>query len=195
MRSWQAQQRQLGHKAELDELTNLLKEIVTKSANRHDSMRRLIGSCAPNSRADMEECLREYRKQVVIWNSSLNSMYIRLRLMLGYGYTLKFEKDIHNVFRITGERIEYLVIKIRGKGVPDWSELDIPKDMLNKLQGNLANILNDIGERIEKRKSEIFFGERLYYTKLNISKYNILNYGDTCNNPQITHAFATLPPA
>ncbi len=52
LRTWRAQQRQLGYQAELEELKKLLDEISKRSADRYNAMRWLISSLAPNSTQD-----------------------------------------------------------------------------------------------------------------------------------------------
>lgn len=82
LRSWREQQRQLGYQAELEELKALVGEISTKAADRHNAMRRLLGSLAPNSRAETGSALADYQQQVAIWNATLNSFFVRIRLAL-----------------------------------------------------------------------------------------------------------------
>jgi uncharacterized protein YukE len=174
LRSWREQQRQLGYQAELQELKSLLGEISTKAADRHNAMRRLVGSLAPQSRAETGAALADYQQQVTIWNATLNSFYVRIRLAVDYAATLRFEHDVHNSFVEAGRSIED-VLRLRADGdKPNWSDLIDPKDRLNGLQGKLFSFLRDLTDEIERRREEIYFGKKLPYTVENLGEYTTL---------------------
>src|SRR5260221_5193275 len=150
LRSWREQQRQMGYQAELEELKSLLGEISTKAADRHNAMRRLVGSLAPQSRAETGAALADYQQQVTIWNATLNSFYVRIRLAVDYGATLRFERDVHRFFVEAGRSIEQ-VLRSRAGGVEtNWSDLIEPKEKLNVLQGKLFSFLRDLTDEIER---------------------------------------------
>lgn len=174
LRSWREQQRQLGYQAELDELRSLLGEISTKAADRHNAMRKLVGSLAPDSRIERGVALAEYQNQVAIWNTSLNSFYVRIRLAVDYATTLRFERDVHKVFVEAGSLIEQ-VIRSRMDGVEsNWSDLTEPKNKLNQLQGHLFSFIRDLTDDIERRREEIYFGKKLEYAIPNLGEYSTL---------------------
>lgn len=173
LRSWREQQRHLGYQSELEELKALLAEITSKAARRHNAMRRLIGSLAPQSHANFEDALSDYRSELATWNASLNSIFVRIRLAMSYSETVRFEREIHSAFVDAGSSIEQ-VIRSRELGVPpNWSDLVEPKEKLNRLQGRLFAFLRDLADTIESRKEEIYFGRRLFYSKENLEEYSL----------------------
>lgn len=174
LRSWREQQRHLGHQAELEEMKSLLAEITSRAASRHNAMRRLIGSLAPQSRGNFEEALSDYRSELAAWNAALNSLFVRIRLAMSYAETVRFERDIHALFVDAGVSIEQ-VIRARESGVqPNWSDLIDPKEKLNRLQGQLFSFLRDLADTVEARKEEIYFGKKLSYSKDNLEEYSLL---------------------
>lgn len=172
--TWRIQQRQLGYQAELGELKKLLEEISIKSADRHNAMRRLIGSLAPNSSQDSDKALIAYQEQLAIWNGSLNSIYVRIRLAVNYGYTIRFENDVHGHFYSAGQAIER-VLRLRENGVsPNWSDLIEPKAQMDKVQGATYTFLRDFTDIVERRREEIYFGRRLPYEAEYLGEYSLL---------------------
>ncbi|MDR6288451.1 MULTISPECIES: hypothetical protein [Inquilinus] len=172
---WRAQQRQLGYQAELEELKKLLEEISTKSADRHNAMRRLIGSLAPNSSQDSNEALTTYREQLFIWNGALNSIYLRIRLAVDYSRTLRFEREVHQRFYHAGQSIEQ-VLRERASGAsPNWSDLIEPKARLNSVQAATYAFLRDLTDIVEHRREEIYFGRRLPYSESSLGEYSFLD--------------------
>lgn len=174
LRTWRIQQRQLGYQAELEELKKLLDEISSKSANRHNAMRRLIGSLAPNSMHDRDEALAVYQEQLAIWNGALNSIYVRIRLAVSYSYTLRFEQDVHRNFYLAGLAIEEVVRKRQAGVAPNWSDLTVPKAQMDKVQGATYQYLRDLTDIVDRRREEIFFGRRLPYDVENLGEYSLL---------------------
>lgn len=173
--TWRIQQRQLGYQAELGDLKGLLEEISIKSADRHNAMRSLIGSLAPNSSQDPEKALAAYRDQISVWNASLNSIYVRIRLAVDYSCTLRFERDIHKNFYNAGKAIEQ-VFRQRESGIaPNWSDLIEPKQQMDILQGATYSFLRDLATTVEHRREEIYFGRRLSYTIGNLGEYSLFD--------------------
>ena len=108
-RSWRDQQRQIGLKAELDEMKKLIEDISCRVSDRHNSMRHLISSLSPNSNIDTQQSLSSYQDQLRVWNSALPSFLIKLRLIVNYAEAIRFENEIHNVFYHAGAEIENIL--------------------------------------------------------------------------------------
>lgn len=174
LRTWRIQQRQLGYQAELEELKKLLEEISAKSASRHNAMRRLIGSMAPNSFQDRDEALAAYQEQLAVWNGSLNAIYVRIRLAVSYSYTLRFEHEVHQRFYLAGQAIEEVVRKRQKGELPNWSDLTFPKSQLDTVQGATYQFLRDLTEIVDRRREEIYFGRRLTYEAAYLGEYSLL---------------------
>jgi len=172
--TWRSQQRQLGYQAELAELKKLLEEISIKSADRYNAMRCLIGSLAPNSSQNRDKALASYQEQLAIWNGSLNSIYVRIRLAVNYDYTLRFERDVHRHFYNAGRSIE-LVVRQRECGVsPNWSDLTEPKAEMDRVRGATYKFLRDLTDIVERRREEIYFGRRLPYKTEHLGEYSLI---------------------
>lgn len=174
LRTWREQQRQLGLQAELEEMKKLLEEITAKAADRHNAMRRLLSSLAPETRTNFERALTEYQNQVATWNAALNSFYVRIRLTVDYVMTLRFEREVHRRFYEAGIALEEVVRSRRDGVKSNWSDLTEPRERLNYLQGSLYVFLRDLTDHIEKRRDEIFFGKKLYYRTHNLREYSLL---------------------
>jgi hypothetical protein len=172
MRNWRAQQRQLGYQAELDEFKKLIEEISIKASDRHNAMRRLVSSLSPNSKISFDESLADYKQQLVIWNGSLSSFFVRLKYCISNKYSIRMEKEVHDYFRLAGEKIEN-VIRSRNSGIsPSWNDLERSKSSLNLWQKKFIKFSSDISREYENKKSEIFEGVKLYYIEDNLEKYS-----------------------
>ncbi|WP_156367295.1 hypothetical protein [Novosphingobium sp. KN65.2] len=172
MRNWREQQRQLGYKAELDDLRKLIEEISTKYADRHNAMRNVISSLAPNSHLVLEEALDAYRGQVVIWNGALNSFYVRLRISIDYASAIRLEHDVHEPFALAGRKIEAVVRAKRQGEEISWRDLSEAKELLNKLQGTSYGFLRDLTTDYSDRRSEIFEGRKIFYRDGVLTEYS-----------------------
>lgn len=172
--TWRIQQRQLGYQAELEDLKKLLEEISIKSANRHNAMRYLIGSLAPNSSQDGDEALVAYKEQLAIWNGSLNSIYVRIRLAVNYDYTIRFEKNVHDRFYRAGQAIEQVLRRRTSGASPNWSDLIEPRAQMDRVQGATYTFLRDLTDIVEHRREEIYFGRRLHYKAAFLREYSLL---------------------
>lgn len=174
LRKWRIQQRQLGYQAELEELKKLLEEISVKAADRHNAMRRLIGSLAPNSSQNSDKLLVAYQDQLAIWNGSLNSIYVRIRLTVDYGYTIRFEREVHDRFCSAGKAIEQ-VLRQRESGMPpNWSDLTEPTAQMHSVKGATYLFLRDLTDKVEHRREEIYFGRQLPYEPAHLGEYSLL---------------------
>jgi hypothetical protein len=158
----------------VEELKNLLSEISTKAADRQNAMRRLVGSLAPQSRLETGQALSDYQQQLTIWNATLSSFYVRIRLAADYAEAIRFERDVHTCFVDAGRSIEQ-VLRSRADGVkPNWSDLIEPKEKLNILQARLFAFLRDLADEIERRREEIYFGRKLKLALENLGEYTTL---------------------
>ena len=174
-RSWRDQQRQIGLKAELDEMKKLIEDISCRVSDRHNSMRHLISSLSPNSNIDTQQSLSSYQDQLRVWNSALPSFLIKLRLIVNYAEAIRFENEIHNVFYHAGAEIEN-IIRSRSQGIDiSWRSLEAPKHKLNIVQRNFSVFLRELSDNIESRNREIFFGRKILYTDNSFDEYSILD--------------------
>lgn len=175
LRNWREQQRQLGDQVALDDFKKLVEEISIKSADRHSAMRSLVSSLAPDSRVDFESALTDYRQQLVIWNSSLNSFYVRIRHNVDYRWAIRLEHEIHDPFRNAGVEIEKVIRSRKSGSPPNWQSLKGPKDLLDGLQARSYNFQRDLAAILISRKCEIFEGRKLYYAKGKLDEYSFLD--------------------
>jgi len=171
--TWRIQQRQLGYQTELADLRKLLEEISIKCAERHSAMRRLIASLAPNSSQDVEKALAAYQDQIAVWNGSLNSIYVRVRLSVNYRYTLRFEQDVHERFYVAGQAVEKVLRKLKSGASPNWRDLIEPNSQMDRVQGATYAFLRDLTDIVERRRDEIYFGRRLAYVADNLGEYSL----------------------
>ena len=171
--TWRLQQRQLANQAELAQLKKLLEEISIKSADRYNAMRRLIDSLAPNSFQSSDNATIAYQEQLAIWNGSLNSIYVRIRLAVNYGYALRFEQDVHTPFYSAGRAIER-VLRQRQRGTtPSWSDLKEPKAQMDRVKGATYIFLRNLTDIVERRREEIYIGRRIPYEIAYLKEYSL----------------------
>ena len=174
MRSWRAQQRHLGLQIEFEALKLLAEEIISKASNRLFAMRHVTGALAPNSQSSLDDTLAKYRQELALWNTSLASFYVRLRLYLNYSMAIRLENEVHKPFVQCGLKIEALLNQSKsGKTVSLSERSEIIRE-LNKMQGKL----NDFGaymlRTVESRKKEIFYGHKIILQKSELDKYSTL---------------------
>lgn len=161
-RSWLAQQRQLFHQQELDELKQLYDQISERAETRLISMRRLV-AVLQDGASELEKALDNYREQLTLWNSSLRSFYPRITIHYGWHKTRYLEDEIHGNFVSIGQSLEGLVRVSKAGGTPSAAEKSNLQARLNQQAGLLSGFYEDLANGVEKRRDEVLNGKRHSY--------------------------------
>jgi hypothetical protein len=161
-RSWLAQQRQLFHENELNELKRLYEQVTERAEARLTAMRRLIAVLEDGS-PELEKALDEYREQLTLWNSALRSFYPTITIHYGWNKTLQLEQDIHGQFVKIGQRIEHLVRSVRSGNKAAAAEKNSVRTALNAQAGRLSSYYLALANGLEKRRDEVLNGKRHTY--------------------------------
>lgn len=173
LRSWYAQQRQIGYEKELSELKALLDELSKGCDARLSAMRQLTYALYPGSSLSITDEVVAYRVVVKNWNSALSSYYTRLALYVRRSMAYRLEREIHKEFVIAGRALEILVRGQLESRVPSSrSTVAVVEDRLNEVQAAIISFSDDLLAAVIDRRSEISVGRRVYYLSGNIAEYS-----------------------
>jgi len=169
--SWFAQQRQLFHQQELDELKDLYDEISERGEARLTSMRRLVAVLLDDP-PELEKALDEYRNQLTLWNSALRSFFPPITLHYGWHKTLQLENEIHANFVAVGRLLEQQVRLVKGGGKPLSANRTVLQTRLNLQAGALSEFYQDLANGVAKRRDEVLNGKRHWYRSGGLSHFS-----------------------
>lgn len=173
-RNWFAQQRQLIHQRELDDLKILLEEVSSSINSRLFSMRILLLSLKRNS-PEFEQKLSEYAEQVRIWNIKLQSFYNRISIFINRYLTDYLEDNVQKSFYKAGIGLERLSRQRRSGQSLDPTIINEVDEEMRYLTARIRDFSLGLTSSIEDRRSLIRDGKIIHYKEGDLSEYSTFN--------------------
>lgn len=198
-RNWVNQQRFLGAEKRFEALRVHADDFARLSSKRLSAMYQLAFSLNMSAET-LEKRLAVYTDVITDWNVSLNSIYSKTTMYIGWSLTKYIEEEIHLSFVRVGANIEKSIRRKRNDPTHIVNITSIQSD-LDLLQGRLTRINRDMLRHVLNQRAATYQGVEVKYIESSIKYlsnwqlFKALFITDVDNFTVVLTSFELEPPA